>query len=92
MFDSTLFFSVYVAFVAGTVTLEILSFCLGLYLAKKNMKQQQEFEAEWAEKVASGEVPPGMNPLQMMMGGGAPMPTVSGEGVPATASSTGQYL
>ena len=90
MFDSTLFFSVYVAFVAGTVTVEILSFCLGLYLAKKNMKRQQEFEAEWAEKVAKGEVPEGMNPMQMMMGGGMPMPTVSGEG--PTSTVTGQYL
>ncbi|KKL88979.1 hypothetical protein LCGC14_1919240 [marine sediment metagenome] len=90
IFDPTMFFSMFFAFVAASVTMEFFSFCLGLYLAKKNMKRQQEFEAEWAEKVAKGEVPEGMNPMQMMMGGGMPMPTVSGEG--PTSTVTGQYL
>ena len=93
MFDSTMFFSMFCAFLAATVTMEVASFCIGLYLARKNMKRQQEFEAEWAAKIASGEIPEGMNPMQMMMGGGMPIPTVSGEAVPTpSATSTGQYL
>ena len=93
MFDLTMFFSMFCAFVAASITMEIFSFCLSLYLTKKNMKRQQEFEAEWSEKIANGEVPPGMNPLQMMMGGEMPtsMPTASGEESPVIPT-TGQYL
>ena len=93
MFDFTMFFSMFCAFLGASVTMEIFSFCLGLYLARKSMKRQQEFEAEWAAKIASGEIPEGMNPTQMMMGGGMLMPTVSGEAVPTPgATPTGQYL
>jgi len=92
MFDLTMFFSMLCAFLAATVTMEVLSFCVGLYIAKKNMKRQQEFEQEYAKAVAEGKVPPGIDPMQMMMGGGMPMPpaptTVSGEDSP----SMGQYL
>ncbi len=100
MFDSTVFFSTYVALLAAFETMEVSSFCLGMYLSKRQMKRQQEFEAEWAAKVASGEIPEGMNPMQMMMGGMGgmggmpmpfPMPTTSGEEVPEPVS-TGQYL
>ena len=95
MFDLTMFFSMLCAFLAATVTMEILSFCVGLYIAKKNMKRQQEFEQEYAKAVAEGKVPPGIDPMQMMMGG-MPMPmspdptTVSGE--TALDAGTGQYL
>jgi len=101
MFDSTVFFSTYVALLAAFATMEVCSFTLGLYLNKRQMKRQQAFEAEWAAKVASGEIPEGMNPMQMMMGGMGgmpggmpmpyPMPTASGEEVPEPVT-TGQYL
>lgn len=97
MFDSTIFFSTYVALLAAFATMEASSLCLGLYLNKKNLQRQQAFEAEWAEKVASGEIPAGMNPMQMMMGGAGgmpipyPMPTTSGEKAPEPMPS-GQYL
>ena len=94
MFDSTLFFSIYAALLAAFATMEIISVVFGAYLNKKNLQRQQAFEAEWAEKVANGEIPPGMNPMQMMMGGApAPyfMPTVSGEKAPEPIPS-GQYI
>jgi len=95
MFDLTMFFSVFCAFLAATVVMEFLSFCLGLYLTKKQMKRQKAYEEEVAKLLAEGKVPPGMDPMQAMMSGmmGAPLPnpTVSGEtDVPET--STGQYL
>ena len=93
MFDLTMFFSMFCAFVAASITMEIFSFCLSLYLTKKNMKRQQELEAEWSEKIANGEVPPGMNPLQMMMGGEMPMPSPVASGEASVPEiSTGQYL
>jgi len=73
--------------------MEVASFCIGLYLAKKQMRRQRVFEQEYAKAVADGKVPPGIDPMQMMMGGGMPMPmpVASGEAnVPET--STGQYL
>jgi len=97
MFDSTIFVSVYVAFVAAFATMEVFSFCLGLYLAKKQMQRQKAFEEEFAQAVAEGKVPEGVDPMSMMMGGGAqmpmrmPLPTVSGE-VATTSAPTGQYL
>ena len=97
MFDSTIFFSIYTAVLAAFATMEFGSFCLGVYLNKKDLQRRQAFEAEWAERVASGEVPPGMNPMQMMMGGIGgmpmpyPMPTASGKEATAPIPS-GQYL
>jgi hypothetical protein len=94
MFDLTMFFSMFCAFVAASVVMELFSFCLGLYLAKKNMKRQQAFEQEYVQALAEGKVPPGMDPMQAMMSGmlnpDAPLPTASGEvdGNP----SVGQYL
>jgi len=95
MFDLTMFFSMFCAFVAASVTMELFSFCLGLYLAKKNLKRQQAFEQEYTQALAEGKLPPGMDPMQAMMAG-LPMPmspdptTVSGgvDGDP----SVGQYL
>jgi len=95
MFDPTMFFSMFCAFIAGSVAMEIASFCIGLYLTKKQIKRQQEFEKEYAQLVADGKVPPGVDPMQMMMGG-MPMPvppdptTVSGE--TGLNAGTGQYL
>lgn len=97
MFDSTIFFSTYAALLAAFATMEVVSVVFGMYLNKKNLQRQQAFEAEWAAKVASGEIPAGMNPMQMMMGGMGgipmpqPMPTTSGEKAPEPMPS-GQYL
>jgi phosphatidylserine synthase len=94
MFDLTMFFSMFCAFVAASVVMELFSFCLGLYLAKKNMKRQQAFEQEYMQALAEGKLPPGVDPMQAMMSGmpmpAGMMPTVSGEvdGNP----TTGQYL
>jgi hypothetical protein len=95
MFDLTMFFSMFCAFVAASIVMELFSFCLGLYLAKKNMKRQQAFEADFAQALAEGKVPPGMDPMQAMMTGllnsDSALPTCSGE-ASDTEASTGQYL
>ena len=83
MFDSTVFFSTYVAVVAAFITMETFSFILGLYLARKQIQRQEAFMQEFTKSAAEGTLSPGVNPMQMMMMGGgmpmAPAPTVSGE-------------
>jgi hypothetical protein len=95
MFNSEMFFTMTIAFVVASIIMELFSFCLGLYLAKKQMKRQKAFEEEYTKALAEGKLPPGMDPMQAMMAG-LPMPmspdptTVSGEVDPNM--STGQYL
>jgi hypothetical protein len=93
MFDLTMFFSVFCAFLAASITMELFSFCLGLYLAKKQMKRQKAYEEEVTKALAEGKLPPGMDPMQAMLNGllPQPIPTASGGEVDGDAP-TGQYL
>jgi len=74
MFDLTTFFSTYVALVAAFATIEAFTILLGLYLTKQQKQKQAAMEAEFAKALAEGRMPEGINPLQMMMGGGGGMP------------------
>lgn len=96
MFDSTVFVSTYLALIAAFATMEVFSFCLGMYLTRRQMQRQQEFEKEFAKALAEGKMPMGPNPMGMVFNGGMPgypmPPTVSGEGVDVPQQTHGQYL
>ena len=82
---------VFVALISAFMVTELLHFCLGYYLHKKQEKARREFEA----KIASGEI----DPMSMMFGGGGfgppgmdfQLPTASGK-ADAPGISHGQYL
>ncbi len=98
MFDLTVFISTSLGLFTALVAMEALNYCMGLYFNNKQAERQKEFEQEFAKAVAEGRIPPGVNPLSMMLSGDTPMsyamPTVSGEAITAKNESEGygQYL
>ena len=87
MFDSTAYFSTYLALISAFLTMEIFNFGLNLCRGRKQEQEQRKFEQKLTQAVLEGRVVP--TPFPGSMPGRMPMPCSGEEDV---ESQTGQYL